>query len=198
MDKPVSEMTAKELERANICYSCRGPLQAPDGHHHTTRFPTRDVCCRCAGCEHATPILRIGITGTRQGLTAKQVKRLGQFYQKFGPGEVHHGDCVGADEEADRLAQASRIPVVVHPPEDNRHRAYCQEYEQIREEKPYLARNRDIVNEADRLVVLPQGMEELERSGTWSTARYARKRKKPVCIIYPDGSVSMEGNWKGA
>ena len=50
--------------------------------------------------------------------------------------------------------------------------------------KPYLDRNRDIVDACEVLLATPDGPERL-RSGTWSTVRYARKIGKPVEVRLP-------------
>ncbi len=185
--------------------------------------------------------MKIGFTGTRAGLTAQQAIRIFRELQKFEVTEVHHGDCVGADEMVhyqlvpllgkpvvnDDETRVERIDVschvVVHPPDNPSRRAFCghgEQREKVRSsvfegqaqltlweepepeacevnarilgKKPYLARNRDIVNAADVLIAGPGGMEEIMRSGTWATVRYARKKQKPVIIVYPNGEVVRE------
>lgn len=42
------------------------------------------------------------------------------------------------------------------------------------------------------MIATPSSKEEELRSGTWSTVRYARKLRRPVTLIYPDGSVVEE------
>lgn len=61
----------------------------------------------------------------------------------------------------------------------------------VLEPKPYLVRNKDIVNASEGMLAAPRGPEEL-RSGTWSTIRYARKCRKKVLIMWPDGSETWE------
>jgi len=77
---------------------------------------------------------------------------------------------------------------VVHPPIDPSRRAFVMPMDELRPEKPYTARNRDIVDETDQLVAAPKGLEYL-RSGSWSTVRYARKQGKPVTLVRPDGLI---------
>ena len=62
----------------------------------------------------------------------------------------------------------------------------------MREEKPYLDRNKDIVDETNILMACPNKAEEVQRSGTWSTVRYARKVGKAVLIVYPSGKMFFE------
>lgn len=69
-------------------------------------------------------------------------------------------------------------------------RSYCQG-DVIKEEKEYIQRNHDIVDDSDMLIAFPSTMNEILRSGTWATIRYAKKRGKMVLIIFPDGSTEM-------
>ena len=42
--------------------------------------------------------MKIGITGTREGMNDSQVSRVTQLLFDMGPDhELHHGDCVGVD-----------------------------------------------------------------------------------------------------
>lgn len=132
--------------------------------------------------------MRVGFTGTRIELTFKQVDALdGVLAAVEGPAELHHGDCVGADAWAARRAAAFRYRVVSHPPTENGYRAWIPATE-MREPKPYLERNRAIVDETERLIAVPDGPERV-RSGTWSTVRYARRLGRSITIIWPDGRV---------
>lgn len=141
----------------------------------------------------------VGFTGTQRGLTKEQKVSLGRVLLFDVAGEAahsfHHGDCVGADEEAHGLASHWGIRIVLHPPDNDAKRAFCVNVRpdlwdeiEVREAKPYLLRNREIVDETEVLVACPGGPEEL-RSGTWSTVRYARKLGRPVVIVWPDGKV---------
>ena len=129
--------------------------------------------------------MKVGFTGTQQGMTPEQQFQVGELLR--GEDELHHGDCVGADEQAHGLALLLKVPVVRHPPSDNKKRASCEGGKYV-EPRPYLERNRDIVNATDALFATPSGS-EVRRSGTWSTVRFARLRGKPVFIIMPDGRV---------
>jgi predicted Rossmann fold nucleotide-binding protein DprA/Smf involved in DNA uptake len=137
----------------------------------------------------------VGFTGTRDNLTTFQEKRLLElfvFLHAHGLLTFHHGDCVGADATAHELAcRAGFRHIVVHPPTDTKLRAYCDMKGlatgvsiTIRETKPYLTRNRDIVSETAILVAAPKG-EEVLRSGTWSTIRYAMQQDRHIYIIHP-------------
>ena len=127
---------------------------------------------------------RVGITGTRMGASDEQLLRLDALLHEIEPEVLHHGDCWGVDAQANDLAIERGIPVVIHPPENLRYWADCEMAEgSIRlPSKPYLERNKDIVDACDILIAVPSGPERL-RSGTWSTVRYAREQGREVLIL---------------
>lgn len=135
--------------------------------------------------------MKIGFTGTKQGMTSHQIAG---FYEIIGNiihiSEFHHGDCVGADEQAHNLIR--NCDIIVHPPSNPSKRAFCKGYKFIWEEKDYLDRNHDIVDACDLLVATPCSRYEVTRSGTWATVRYARKRNKRIIIIWPEGDYAKE------
>lgn len=134
--------------------------------------------------------MRVGFTGTRKGMTAKQKITFKEVLRSIWVNQFHHGDCVGSDEQADGIVKKFCVIVpIIHPPDSSRLRAYCHGI--VLPIKPNLERNRNIVDETDVLIATPQGFKEEKRSGTWHTIRYARKRSKPVVIIYPDGTKSV-------
>ena len=146
---------------------------------------------------------KLGITGTKNGWTGSQfdsflsvIKEL-KFIDEF-----HHGDCVGVDMQAHYLVPCfcPRVSLHVHPPVNKKYRAFCgyiPSLSEVRlifsEPSEYLTRNKDIVNSVDKMIACPKNMFEELRSGTWAAIRYCRKIKKPLKIIWPDGSISDEG-----
>ncbi len=149
----------------------------------------------------------VGFTGTRVGLTLPQRRSLHCALEDLDCEEIHHGDCIGADAEADTIAAMygwtrgsldgptiQLVRRVLHPPEDSTLRAYCPAY-YIHEPAPFLNRNRDIVRASHVLIACPwQEHGEEQRSGTWSTVRFARLGGSPVAIIRPSGAIAVE-NW---
>src|SRR5262245_31983566 len=113
----------------------------------------------------------IGFTGTRHGMTPAQQWSLEETLLNYGCTVLHHGDCVGADAQADALARSMQIARVVHPPLVNRYRAFVQPGPTctVLEPRPYLTRNRAIVEAAALLIAAPQTLGEQRRSGTWAT-----------------------------
>jgi hypothetical protein len=133
-------------------------------------------------------MMKVGFTGTQQGMTEAQILQLELQLSKLIVSEFHHGDCVGADAQAHFLASKLGIPIYLHPPLNQSKRAFCDNCHEVFEKKIYLERNKDIVDSVELLFVTPKEFREERRSGTWATRRYAKKKKIPVIIIYPDGS----------
>ena len=125
----------------------------------------------------------LGFTGTRSGMNEYQKRELKSLLEAWQPLEFHHGDCVGADAEAHAIALEVGIPVVIHPPVSDKARAFCQKYKEIMKARPYLIRNQNIVTKASALVAAPATPDEILRSGTWATVRYARKEGKPIHVL---------------
>lgn len=137
--------------------------------------------------------MKLGFTGSQLGVTAPQEASLRQVLADLVPTEGHHGLCVGADAAFHRVLWElfPDCKTVGYPPKNKR--AYqIQVCDEMRQEKEYLDRNKNIVNETSILIACPATAREIIRSGTWSTVRYARKLKRPVWIIYPDGHVEKE------
>jgi len=133
---------------------------------------------------------RIGFTGTRDGMSKEQRATLKTILTTLRPREVHHGDCIGADAEFHEICSKidSISDIVIHPPKIDTARAFCKAGI-IREEKDYLDRDKDIVNETDMLIAAPKTLYEVKRSGTWFTIRYASMIYRPTIIITPDGDM---------
>jgi hypothetical protein len=125
-----------------------------------------------------------GFTGNRYGLSETQIKEILKIFEnEEGKIEVHHGDCVGADEQFHKLCEKNtKIKIVIHPPSDNKLRAFCKS-DYITEPKDYLKRNDDILKSCEILIACPIDENEILRSGTWSTIRKARKSKKDIRIL---------------
>lgn len=140
----------------------------------------------------------VGFTGTQEGMSFDQECTLDEYLaEDNGLGYFHHGDCVGADAEADRVAKVNGYTRVIHPPINESKRAFCGMDDDsdaiVYEPKDYLDRNRDIVDACDILIATPSSDQETMRSGTWYTVRYARKVGKPYVIIFPDGMAVDNG-----
>lgn len=142
----------------------------------------------------------VAFTGTQHGMTDEQADALRYVLEQVRfasidarskePDEFHHGDCVGADEEARRIAWAREFQLHCHPgfPEGHPKRARTDNDETYPMKDPLL-RNRQMVHLADLVAAAPRTHDEVLRSGTWATIRYARRLRKHLAIIYPDGKI---------
>jgi len=130
----------------------------------------------------------VGFTGTKNGMNPKQAKEFIRLIKDIEMHQFHHGKCIGADAEAHGIISAFRkdCKIIIHPPINTVAEAKIYGNHEELPRKPYLSRNRDIVDACDVLIATPKEMEEVIRSGTWATVRYARKKKKPIIIIYPE------------
>lgn len=141
----------------------------------------------------------IGVTGTSKRLMAIQRVNILEALQFWRPlGEwMHNGLCVEAD---DFFAKTWRqIDGKIHGHPGNTPRMRCGFVPDVCEDpKPNLERNIDIVNASAALIAAPFENAEINRSGTWHTIRKARKCRRAITIIYPDGRVIREcGAWPG-
>ncbi len=155
-------------------------------------------------------ILAIGFTGTRKGLTPKQRATLREelaetlisahkLSSKIMPLLVH-GGCVGADDEADDLANELGIRRNIYPATAQFSDPDCHFRIMDRKNSSWkfmppdlpLARNQHIVDNSGVLIACPNTRFEQIRSGTWSTVRYAKRIERSVIIIFPDGSKVKE------
>jgi len=128
-----------------------------------------------------------GLTATRHGMSREQRDALCSFLSGT-KGKFHHGLCRGGDEDGHHIARDLGYWIVGHPPSNPALRAWL-ECDELRPEKPYLVRNKDIVDETIALIAVPSEPEERRRGGTWSTFRYARKIGRPTVLILPNGKI---------
>jgi len=96
-------------------------------------------------------MMRVGFTGSEKGMKDLQRDALMRWLHRLEATEFHHGDCIEADMWAHMMVLNIRpiryIKIVIHPPDVGRKRAFCCLADEVRPEKPYLDRNKDIVNE---------------------------------------------------
>jgi hypothetical protein len=139
--------------------------------------------------------IHIGITGSREGCSVTRLRELMDVMSEFAaptyprliPDSVvfHFGDCTGVDFQGFHLAKVLEFQTTAHPPTNPTWRAYC-DADQVLPEKPYMERNRDIVNAVSTLIVVPSGPEaDNPRSGTWATYRMAVKAGVETVVIEP-------------
>jgi hypothetical protein len=118
----------------------------------------------------------------------------GVAQQLEGAEMLHHGSCIGADFEVAVIARKLGMHIESHPANDVPAHKVADAPADIRyPPRRAKARNQEIVNLCDRLVAAPRGPEKSNlRSGTWMTVRMARRAKKPIVLVWPDGTVEEE------
>ncbi len=139
--------------------------------------------------------IRVGFTGTKNGMDDLQKISLGVIFSglrdEYQIVEFHHGDCIGADAQAAKIAKQFGFYLICHPgyppknPKETKYRAFTDFNDEVLEPKPFIERDRDIVDVTDKLIAAPVSQQEETRSGTWTTIRYAKKRGKTITILNP-------------
>lgn len=136
---------------------------------------------------------KLGFTGTNRGMGPSQRTELEALLKKLkeeGFDEFHHGLCIGADEQAAILAKSLGYRVVAHPglardPTNTQYRSQWAGSDETLEAKPFLERDREMVDITERTVATPLTRNEIVRSGTWTTVRYARTLGRVIDLILP-------------
>lgn len=138
--------------------------------------------------------ITVGFTGTRDSMVIeqwRQVQRIMVALFVDRTGEFHDGDCIGADDQAYNVVP-KHIRKVGHPCNLPKYRVF-NEHDHTHPISPPLVRNRVIVRSSNVMIAAPKEYEEqFKGSGTWATIRYARRAKKPLFIVWPDATVSVE------
>lgn len=125
----------------------------------------------------------LGMTGTRAGVSSDILEFVRQFVELNKFEHAIHGGAVGADTQFDLLMKELHVPITVIRPQK------CISRE-------YLRRNREIVDASTVMIALTNIFDsdaEPLRSGTFATIRYARKKNKPLVIVYRNGKFKTEG-----
>ena len=130
-------------------------------------------------------IKTITFTGTQNGMSERQ-KESFRLFLRMLPKDIVliHGDCIGADAEAHKIAHQLGMRIWIYPSNITKKRAYC-DGSRVIPPSPPLLRNKRMVIMGDLIIAAPNTLTEQLRSGTWSTIRYARKANKPTIILDP-------------
>jgi len=149
-------------------------------------------------------VIHVGCTATRLGLSQAQLIRIEGIMLDVTRAHrqvaFHHGDCVGGDEQLDAKAKRMGWHRVAHPGPRSGWSANCDTDER-RAIKPYMPRNRDIIDESPDLVIAaPYEMEPQFCGGTWRTIAMARRalaagKLKRLVVVGRDGSILDHENW---
>lgn len=136
----------------------------------------------------------VGFTGTRNGMTPEQKETVKYALTKWKSEEIEviglHGDCIGADVDFHFICREIGLHVLKRPSIWDSTVAGTDAERIALSKRPY-ERNRDIANQADRMIACPPNFEKIEHSGTWYTLEYASKLGKRVTIVFPDGKTEV-------
>jgi len=121
----------------------------------------------------------VGVTGTQSGMNPEQKEKFTQFLSQRkrmekDQVEIIHGEAKGVDTEAAIIA--SDLGLRVLTPET---------------QTGHFARNREIVDRCDLLVVIPWQDEWQSEGGTWYTHDYAEKKGVDIVTIWPSAEVNQ-------
>lgn len=138
-------------------------------------------------------MVEIGFTGTRRGMTNQQKETVTRIIQDLPHvRKAHEGDCIGSDHDFCHICNSLDIKLVGHPPDVPTYRAFHFKDVMMLPPKPYLERNDDIIKFSKIMIATPGEYIEKKRSGTWYTIRHARKARREIFIVFPDGLVKHE------
>jgi len=128
--------------------------------------------------------MKVGFTGTQIGMSDHQKEQFVLKLYDLGVTEFHHGDCIGADEEAHDIVREffPDVKIHIHPPKYENKRAF-KVGDVMYAQDDYIPRDRKIVDSTEFLIGAPKSNKEELRSGTWTTIRHARKTYKPLSIL---------------
>ena len=148
--------------------------------------------------------MRIGVTGSRHGMTADQKRifcaLLNQciFNEDDPLTELHYGDCVGADKEIAEAVIEHDLGAILHCHPATNGKAWDEKWCALTYQdnpgagivvyaaKKPLERNTDIVEACDALWAFPRSMEV--KGGTWDTIKKGWEANVTVSIIGPECS----------
>ena len=125
----------------------------------------------------------IGVTGTQSGMTVEQASSFEgylEWWSTDGGGssrltvDLIHGEAQGVDTQA--AAIAKDLGITVSTPDT---------------QTGHFARNREIVDRCDLLIVIPWQDEWQSEGGTWYTHDYAKKQGVEVLVIWPSAEVNQ-------
>jgi predicted alpha-1,6-mannanase (GH76 family) len=131
----------------------------------------------------------IGVTATREGLTSEQKQWVVSYLNRNATGVLHHGDCIGGDEELAEIFSRYGAYIIAHPSNMLAMRARSKYNDLTLPTAESLLRNRTIVQCSQLMLGFPKSTVEEIRSGTWYTIRYTKRENSKLIIVGPDGKV---------
>ena len=121
-------------------------------------------------------LFTVGVTGTQSGMNPEQAICFQKYLERWTEDgylvDLIHGEAKGVDTEAATIA--NELGIRVSTPET---------------QTGHFARNREIVDRCDLLVVIPWQDEWQSEGGTWYTHDYAEKKGVDIVTIWPSAEV---------
>jgi len=141
-------------------------------------------------------MITLGFTGTREGMTLRQLAAADRALRDTPIGRILHGGCRGADAEIDHCAALLGIPRHCYPGPHGMAELDRSGDLKILDARDYHARNRVIVQRSSLLLVAPKqstypAPRLRKAGGTWWTARYAASTGRRAVIVWPDGQIEV-------
>jgi len=143
--------------------------------------------------------MRLGVTGTQTAscVTVEAKAEFTKIVSTFAITEMHHGGCQGGDAAMHNMVDdlfGDTCSIYIHQPVDKTKAQFLLgKNVTLLNAKHYLERNKDIVDASNVMIAMPKGMEEELRSGTWMTVRDTVKKRKPLYVVWPDGTCTYIG-----
>lgn len=131
----------------------------------------------------------LGVVGTYDGLTQEQRNWINYFLLNTLVRVLHHGDEIGACDEAAKLFASTGTYIIAHPGNALTVKANCNANDLVLPWKESQVRIRHIVNMSEMLLAFPETEIDAVRSTTWTTVRYAKRQSVPFRVITPLGKV---------
>lgn len=123
----------------------------------------------------------ISFIGAPGGMNAYQKTSVERLLKMFEPTEVHHGDCLGADEEFHNIATRLNLYTASHPQKDEELKANCMA-NHINLAKSKERANRDLVKVCELLLAAPD-VPEGHFDPTWMVIRTAKRTGRAVVVF---------------
>lgn len=142
---------------------------------------------------HNITTWHIGISGLRHGINSRQRAHLTRFFSRLKERQeagavdaivIVHGDCLGVDAEADRLARTFGFDTACFPSTIAKWRAHTGATPLAAPAHPH-ARNTSIVELADWLIAIPC----VKSRGTWHAWRVADALARKRTLLRHDGTL---------
>jgi len=151
--------------------------------------------------------MEVGFTGTRRGMTAAQkivtfdlLRQIDDTFQETIV--VHHGCCIGSDEEFAEKCDSMGFDVIGHPPTVTSFMSRrATDLSILRAPAPYAIRNQAIVDASGVMIATPRESQPQPVGGTWMTIRMALRALRAsklvrLHVIGPDGQELDHARWR--